>query len=222
MKPIIFDIETGPLPIDQLERIMPKFEAPGNIKDTEKIKAAIEQKKADFIENAPLHANTGRILSIGFLVDGMFQHYDNLSGGAYDEEQILKRFFMQFLEFKAQGRKIIGHNIKNFDIPFILRRSMHHCIVNNKKMFLQDNLRYYQLWVIDTMEEWGCGEYRPHISLNELGLFFNVGKKTETGDQFHKWWFSGKTEEALNYLENDLRLCYAVAEKMGLMNDEAI
>lgn len=49
---IVFDIETGPAPLDEIEAMMPEFEAPGNLKDPVKIEAALAKKREDFVEKA--------------------------------------------------------------------------------------------------------------------------------------------------------------------------
>ena len=37
--PIYFDIETGPLPRDEVEKFIPKFKAPSNYKDSDNCEA---------------------------------------------------------------------------------------------------------------------------------------------------------------------------------------
>src|SRR5665647_1809363 len=70
--PIIFDIETAPLPEAELIPFMPEFEAPGNFKDPEKIKAAIEAKRKAWLEDAALDPMTGCVLCIGMLIGDRF------------------------------------------------------------------------------------------------------------------------------------------------------
>src|ERR1700752_1520720 len=74
MKNYVFDIETVPLPTDQLQAMMPVFN-PEEIKtshivDPEKIKAKIEKARAGqfnrFMRRAALSALTGRVAMIGF------------------------------------------------------------------------------------------------------------------------------------------------------------
>lgn len=61
----VFDIETGPLPVEQLEDMMPQFFAPSNWKDEEKIQAKIEEQQTKWFEKAALDARTGQVLAIG-------------------------------------------------------------------------------------------------------------------------------------------------------------
>lgn len=64
---------------------------------------------------------------------------------------------------------------------------------------------------IDTMDVWACGERQPkYTSLNSLARFLGVGGKTEDGKLFYQIWENDR-DRALLYLENDIRLTSAVA-----------
>ena len=66
-KTIVLDIETAPLPESELAPLMPEFSAPSTWKDPEKIKAAIETKRAEWLESCALDALTCRVLAIGLV-----------------------------------------------------------------------------------------------------------------------------------------------------------
>ena len=61
---IVFDIETGGLPEEQIE--IPEFEAPSNYKTSEAIAKYTEKKKQDYIEKAAISCFTGEVLAIGY------------------------------------------------------------------------------------------------------------------------------------------------------------
>ena len=63
----VFDIETGALPLAELEAIMPEFEPSKVLKDPEKIKADIEAKRAEWIDRAALSPVSGQVLAIGYI-----------------------------------------------------------------------------------------------------------------------------------------------------------
>src|SRR5688572_8585619 len=67
---ITFDIETAPLPDEQIAPFVPEFSAPSNYKDPEKIKAYIEGEKVKWLEQAALSPLTGRVVAIGILALG--------------------------------------------------------------------------------------------------------------------------------------------------------
>lgn len=203
MSTIIFDIETGPLPQEQFQHILDKVEAPGNLKDPAKIEAAIKEKQAEIIERAPLSAMTGQILAIGFY-DG--ENY--MIASDVSEEAIIMTFWDHVSE---NNLSVCGHNIKNFDIPFIVRRGYVYGI-RPKMQYLEKFSRL----VIDTMELFAGGEWGHKASLNDISRLFGLGEKTGSGDQFHKWWNGGERDKAIEYLKKDLELTYKVAERMGV------
>ena len=61
---IYWDLETEGLPLEKIASIMPEFEAAGNIKDTDKIKASIDAKKAEWLDKTALKAITGKIIAV--------------------------------------------------------------------------------------------------------------------------------------------------------------
>lgn len=124
MKRLFFDIETTANP-DTIQ-LMPDPKAPANLKDPEKIAAAIEEKKRELVEMAALDPDYGRLLSIGFstgdevtvmLNEAVFPGHDY----AMPEEDMLERFWMVL---QSCGGACVGYNILSFDLPYLMRRSM--------------------------------------------------------------------------------------------------
>lgn len=118
MPRLFMDIETSSNP-DTLP-FMPEPEAPGNLKDPEKIKAAVAEKKQEQIDRAPLDPDYGRILSLGYTTepDG---DIDFLTTFVTPEKDILLTFW-EVLKY-CRGN-CVGYNILGFDIPYLLRRSL--------------------------------------------------------------------------------------------------
>lgn len=224
---IIFDIETGSADDETLIAMAPAFDAPGNIKDPEKIAAAIQAKMDEWMERAALNAETGIVLAIGFQEDGQSPRiYENNHGTLGGERLMLEAAFT-FIEDcytggqYSDGLKFIGHNIKAFDIPYLCRRAMRHGIYNERVRYLfwdkATKWKHWQPHIVDTMETWAMGEYQRRISLNGLARYFGLGEKTGTGDQFAKWYLGGERDKAIEYLQQDLALTYGVAMKMGIV-----
>lgn len=224
---IIFDIETGSADDETVMSMAPAFDAPGNIKDPEKIAAAIQAKMDEWMERAALNAETGIVLAVGFQEDGQSPRiYENKQGTLFGERMVLDAAF-EFIEScytggqYSDGLKFIGHNVKSFDIPYLCRRAMRHGIYNERVRYLfwdkATKWRNWQPHIIDTMETWAMGEYQRRISLNGLARYFGLGEKTGTGDQFAKWYLGGERDKAIEYLQQDLALTYGVAMKMGIV-----
>lgn len=221
---IVIDIETGPLPLNQLKAICPPFDESeikcGNLKDPEKIAAKIDEARRthfdDFAKRAALSATTGEVLAIGYFnpaTNGLF-----IDGAeASDEPQLLDNFWRKYRECRQRNVKIVGHNLASFDVPFIARRSL---ILD---VGIPDSLLEKGRWLdsifVDTMSIWGFGGREP-IKLDLLGQCLGLGRKCEgiAGADFHKFW-RGTVEErhlAIQYLNQDLRLTAAIAERMGI------
>lgn len=209
---IVFDIETGPLPTAELEDRIPKFEAPANYKDESKIAAYITQKRLDWIERAALDATTGKILAIGIL-DCREAGVEKITTLAGDEADIISAFSSIVMACGGSGWPLIGWNIFGFDLPFILRRSW---ILRVALPQWIRSGRYWDRCFVDAMDVWACGNREQAVSLDLAAATLGVGRKSGSGAHFASLW-NGSDEErahALEYLENDLRLTKAVAERI--------
>jgi Predicted 3''-5'' exonuclease related to the exonuclease domain of PolB. len=207
---LYFDIETSPLPEAELQAVMPKFEAPSNYKDEAKIKAVIEEKKKAWLEDAALDPITGRVLCVGLLLGGKFTILDNP-----EESQLLGEFWGRCV---IPGRRLIGFNILLFDLPFLIRRSWKHNIL---PLGIRKG-RYWNDDLVDLRELWQMGDRQAHGGLDLIAKHLGLGAKSGNGKDFAKLWATDKSK-AIAYLENDLRLTAAIAQRMGIADyDETI
>lgn len=115
VKRIFFDLET----IANLDTLQyaPQPEAPANFKDPEKIAKAVEEKRQEQIDRAPLDPDYGEIITIGYATSPEGD-VTVLHG---DEKEMLQHFWNVFAE--CSGR-CVGYNIIGFDLPYLLRRSL--------------------------------------------------------------------------------------------------
>jgi len=221
---IIFDVETGPLPDEQLRPLIPAFDASevkcGNLKDPEKIAAKIaearELHEQEFIGRAALSAITGRVLAVGY------QSIENgrvvIDDGKGEERTLLANFWQRYEKSRAERRRMVGHNCLLFDVPFLMRRSWTLDVTVPATVL--DKGRWLDTSVFgDTMSLWAAGG-RDFVKLDLLARAFGVGAKTEgvDGGDFSRLW-NGTPEErakAVEYLQNDLAITAKVAVKMGL------
>ena len=205
MNYIILDIETGPLPEKQVRQFMTAIEAPSNYKDADKIKAYVADKEREFIEAAALKAHTGQVLAVG-MTSNVTDIGGILTG---DEAEIIDQTWNTW---HLTSAPIIGHNIKGFDMPFLIRRSYIHGIRPPANLMRG---RYFDNRVIDTMEAWMAGT-QDRISLANLARALGVGEKTGSGADFAKL-FGTDREAAIQYLRQDLSLTESVARRMGII-----
>lgn len=210
MKPyLVIDIETEPLPIQKLQECMPEFEAPGNIKDPEKIKSAIEQKRQDWIDDSALHAERCRILCAGVWYSGLDEP-DIIEG---EEKIIITHLLGHIINAWGTMKILVGHYIYGFDLPVIIRRDW----ATGGKPFslLVNSLRNYYPPenIFDTALAWKLSNRDEKISLKTLAWHLGVGTKEGDGADFAKLYHSDRPK-ALEYLKNDLLLTRKCYERM--------
>lgn len=213
-----WDIETEPAPADVLAAFEPEFEAPGNLKDPDKIAAAIAAKRAEWIERAALSPVTGRIVAIGYLKYELTTIYAQKE--SMPEMGIIENFFER-VTFCAQGAygKMAGFNIHGFDLPFIVRRALALGIPVPVGLIPNGATRFY--WpsmFLDLRAIWGMGELNPAGSLDVVARYLGLPGKNGKGAEFARL-YRGTADErgqALEYLANDLKVTASIGARFGL------
>ncbi|MBK6354057.1 MAG: 3'-5' exonuclease [Saprospiraceae bacterium] len=122
-----------------------------------------------YSEKAAIFSEFGRIvcISIGFFKDEVFR-IKSFFGN--DEKVILSQFFDLVLNHYNNPNLsgFCGHNIKEFDIPYICRRA----IINGLTLpaiFQLNNKKPWEIQhIVDTMEMWKFGDYKHFTSLDLL------------------------------------------------------
>lgn len=223
---LAFDIETGPLPLDQLQALLPPFDEAevklGNLKDPDKIKVKVEEARAnhesDFVSRAALSPMTGRVLAIGYWsIDSAKYAIEDGGDGDDRETVMLTRFWKKYLQCRQAPRRMVGYNCHGFDIPFLIRRSW---LLNiDVPSTVIDKWKWIDgTTFVDLMSRWSIGDQRGWVKLDMLGQAFGLGGKTEgvNGAMFHELWEKDR-EKACEYLRRDLELTAGLAVRMGVV-----
>lgn len=210
---IVFDIETAPAKSDDelLKQFEPKFEPNGTLKDPIKIASDLAQKRIAWLAESALHAELGKILAIGYkkkdteikLIHG-------------EDEGVLLQEWIRVMGRHAKDI-FAGFNILDFDLPFIRRR----CFINRIVFPFYSRSDKWKPWtfpVYDAMADWASGAYKrdkgAQISLNNLSRGLGIGgKDTGIGARFSEVYRENQ-EEALAYLEHDVRITWEVCRRM--------
>jgi hypothetical protein len=172
-KRLFIDIETLPLP-EELRAsfnraLVSKLE---NGHPEPLCEAGAECTEEQFRRLA-LHAEYGRVLSIGMIVeqDEKIIHHGVLGRERQslrfhlDEARTLRGFWNQLRAFNERQDLIIGHNIFEFDLLFLYKRS----ILNRVQPSVRLNFaRYRSRPIFDTMKEWELWAWKRGIKLAEL------------------------------------------------------
>ena len=130
-------------------------------------------------DKAGIFAEFGRVvcISAGFFYtekDGeIFFKIKSLSNSS--EVELLRSFFNLVEKFKEKRPQFCyaGHNIKEFDIPFICRRTYANQLP--LPAFLQFNgMKPWEVNLVDTMQLWKFGDHKNYTSLKLLAAVLNV------------------------------------------------
>jgi hypothetical protein len=214
---LVFDIETGPQDEDTLlSQFVPKtreeFVGAQRWKpETIDAKYAeyLVTAKEDFIRKASLDATTGQILAIGYKSEESETEIDTA-----DEGFMLSSFWRSYEDvvYGKHGGIMVGHNIIDFDLPFIVRRSW--ILGVDFKAPRVDRNSFF----VDTMKAWTLGSYQERISLDRLARTLGMGGKSGKGEDFARLWKGTIQEhlEAREYLVNDLNVTWNVAKRLGI------
>jgi DNA polymerase elongation subunit (family B) len=215
-KPIMFDIETVPESREVLDALMPVFDPAevklGNLKDETKIAAKLIEAELDmkheFIEKAALHAATGQVAMIGYLVEDEMVIHE--AGDQQNESTVIRIFFDKVVECLQDSTSMIGFNTHEFDLPFLVRRAWKHRIHTPHSMFRG---RYFSDLFLDLRQLWLMGERSPargSSSLEALARFFGLPPKSGKGEDFARM----TREERVAHLKQDLRLTQELWRRM--------
>lgn len=217
MRLISFDIETAPFEDEkEYENLMPDFEGRAGTKDPEKIQAQIDEKKAKWLDSVCLSPTTSKIIAIGYARSDSAEPVTTITE---DEAGILKYFWQCYSTHHSKS-KFIGHNIKHFDLPFIIHRSrilgLHDMMPLCLTVINGDTKDFWNSFV-DMMDVYKVFPYsKERVSLDEYAKGYKLAGKNGDGASFHKLVRSGKIEKARKYLENDVKLPLQIAERTWL------
>jgi hypothetical protein len=127
---------------------------------------------------AAILAEFAKVACISF---GYFKKIDNewqlriKSLCSEDEDQLLNDFIitMKKLHLNHQRWILCGHNIKEFDVPFLCRRMLIKYIPLPSFLDFQ-NMKPWETPVLDTLHLWRFGDYKHYTSLKLLAAVLGV------------------------------------------------
>lgn len=212
---ITIDIET--LPADETVDCF--------LKESER--ADVDKENLARLKTA-LNGDFGRVLCIGFSderADGTrkmgFIGWDNERSCLHcDERRILEEFWRMIGDFDPKFDRIVGHNIFDFDLLFIIKRS----IINRVRPSVEFNFaKYRSVPIFDTMCEWECWKYGNKTSLDNLAVALSLtSSKTDdvNGSRVSELYEAGRHQEIKDYCLDDVRLTRQIYKRMTFTTDE--
>lgn len=117
-----------------------------------------------------------------------------------DEKKILKLFWAEWKNINQENKNslLIGFNVLNFDIPFIVSRSF----INNVEI-VPFSLRS----ILDLKNKINAYRYgKSRGKLSDYGKFLGLEVSSFDGSKVASLWNENKLQELKNYLCNDLEI----------------
>lgn len=220
---IVFDVETGPLPDDELRAILPEFVAPSHPGEFDPASVKVgnlgEVKAAYKIQEARL-AHEDRVKNYGVTVQAARDsHFAEFKRGAAlspitgrvlaigvhgadvsiigsDPTDLEADILWSFwAHYCARTEPFAGWNIHGFDLPFIIRRSW-KLGVEVPAGIRDMHDRYWNNRWIDLMTRFAIGQWKQFVKLDEAAKFFGVGEKPSDcgGGDFAGLWLGSQAE----------------------------
>ncbi|MFA6150406.1 MAG: 3'-5' exonuclease [Chitinophagaceae bacterium] len=115
-------------------------------------------------------------IGIGSLIQQEKEWVFRLKSLCESDEKILLNNFLSILErFNSANKemKFCGHNIKEFDLPFLCRRLIINGIPLPPPLQL-NNKKPWEIPHLDTLEMWKFGDYKNYTSLALLAEVLNI------------------------------------------------
>jgi hypothetical protein len=163
-------------------------------------------------QRAGILAEFGKIvcISVGYFRQEGNQWQLRLKSFASHDEHELLTEMVQVLDQLISAKKVKmwlgGHNIREFDIPYICRRLLIQQIPIPAWLNFQ-NVKPWDVPVIDTMQLWKFGDYKNYTSLALLAAAMGIASPKDDIDGSmvgHVYWKEKKLERIVAYCQKDV------------------
>jgi len=237
MKILYFDIETLPAAESSYETLRTIFDKKqakksllnggngngnGNASG-EVVEVDPEKAFEEYVRGTSFDGAFGRVLCIAYAVNDepmrVICNPDN-------EKKTIEDFWF----VAAQCDLFVGHNIMDFDMRFILQRSMILGVKptwqrfgkkewNNPDQKYLSFARYQHMPMFDTMHEWAAwgGSRGGGLGLEHIALAMGIASPKDggiDGAQVYDFYKAGKVTEICDYCKRDVETTRAVYKKM--------
>jgi predicted PolB exonuclease-like 3'-5' exonuclease len=120
--------------------------------------------------------------------------------------------------FRPDRDRIVGHNIFDFDLKFIFKRSVIHGV---RPCVDLSFARYRNQPIYDTVMEWERWSFNSKISLDKLGLVLNLPSSKEQGidgSRVYELFLAGEHQTIRDYCLRDVALTRRIYKRMNFEN----
>jgi 3'-5' exonuclease len=166
-----------------------------------------------YASRAAIFSEFGKIICISagyFRIEGGEPGFRVKSCYGHDEAEVIKEFFglLEGFHHNFRGRLVLcGHNVKEFDVPYVCRRA----IINHITLpvFLADmqSKKPWEIPLEDTMQMWKFGDFKNYTSLKLLAHVLGIPSPKDDidGSQVgYVYWKEKDLERIKNYCQKDV------------------
>lgn len=174
-----------------------------------------------------LDGDYGRVLTVGVIVEhddqiihrGLLGRERQTMMFHLDEARTLRGFWKLLRGFNISRDLVVGHNVFDFDLPFLYKRSVIQRVRPSVELSFA---RYRSHPIFDTMHQWNKWSPRKFISLDRLakvlGLESSKGQGIDGGRVYDKF-CEGCHGEIADYCMRDVELVREIYYRMSFAGE---
>jgi predicted PolB exonuclease-like 3'-5' exonuclease len=174
-----------------------------------------------------LDGDFGRVLTVGVIVEqdeqvihrGLLGRERQTMMFHLDETRTFRGFWKLLKGFNVRRDQIVGHNLFDFDLPFLYKRSV---IQRVRPAVELPFTRYRSQPIFDTMHQWNKWSPRKFVSLDRLarvlGLESSKGQGIDGGRVYDKF-CEGCHQEIADYCMRDVELVRDIYYRMSFAGE---
>lgn len=203
----IFDIETVP-GVPDFDELSPELKKLFDDK-TGRFRKEDESVAAHYFSKAGILAEFGKIIviSCGYLLkkDNAYsltiKTYSN-----NNEKELLESFLPTLINISKNDYQLCGHNIKEFDVPWLCRRYLINGLPLPPVLDIYGK-KPWEVNHVDTLELWKFGDFKYYTSLHLLATILNIPTPKDDIDGSmvgHVYWKENNIARIAKYCSKDV------------------
>ena len=189
-----------------------------------------ETNKEDiYAHRGSIWAEFGQVIAVGL---GILQTVPEVSLRVKcltdKDEPVLLSSFSEILN-DSRSLPMVGHNVQEFDIPFLCRRFFANHLPLPQKFVEYQHLKPWEMRekVLDTMNLWKFGDYKNFVSLSLLChcLHLPSSKEQVSGEKVRALYLEDNMREIARYCSGDIVATARVflrLQGLGMLSDEKV
>lgn len=194
---LFFDLETIPAPEKFRQAVIEAERKKSRNREIANDDEALYRTSA-------ISGDFGQIFCIGYAIND-----DTTQIISGPENEILKKWW----QIARDAHVFIGHNIIDFDIPFLYKRSVVHKIKPTQQLPVK---RFQTENIFDTSKEWSRWDNFSQTSLHNLAIALGLpsSKDKMDGSQVYDFYLARRFQEIYTYCKKDVEVTRQVYKCM--------